>query len=111
MTPARALGCLSCLRGRNFCETPATTALRPSAQRSSQLLAEELRRLGWQDADLAARPKSDPAKLALAARLRKETTLSIKAIAARVHLGASKSAKARLREWMKGAATATLSPK
>ena len=73
-------------------------------------MAEELRRFGWQDAELAARPESDPAKLAIAARLRKESLLSIKAIAARAHLGASKSANARLQEWMKLAATATLSP-
>ena len=78
--------------------------------RAERILAEELRRLGWQNADLAGRPKSDPAKLAIAARLRKETTLSIKAIAARVHLGTSKSANARLHEWMKRAATATLGP-
>jgi hypothetical protein len=52
-----------------------------------------LGRLGWKETDLASRPKTDPAKLALAARLRKETTLSIKAIAARAHLGTSKSAK------------------
>ena len=49
---------------------------------------------------MAARAKSDPAKLAMAARLRKETTLSIKSIAARVHLGTSKSANARLHQFM-----------
>jgi hypothetical protein len=40
----------------------------------------------------------DPAKLALAARWRRETTLSLRAIAARVHLGTSKSASARLHQ-------------
>jgi hypothetical protein len=49
----------------------------------------------------AERAKGHPDKLALAARLRRETTLSIKAIAARLHLGASKSANARLHRWMK----------
>jgi hypothetical protein len=43
---------------------------------------------------------SDPGKLALAARLRQETTLSIKGIAARVHLGTSKNANARLHQLM-----------
>jgi len=33
--------------------------------------------------------------------LRKETTLTIKAIAARLHLGTSKSANARLHGWMR----------
>jgi len=71
--------------------------------RAERIVAEELRRLGWQEADLTARRKGDPGKLALAARLRKETLLTIKAIAERVSLGTSKSANARLRKWMGGA--------
>jgi hypothetical protein len=39
--------------------------------------------------------------MALAARLRRETTLTLRAIAARVHLDSSKSANARLHEWMR----------
>jgi hypothetical protein len=39
--------------------------------------------------------------MALAARLRRETTLTLRATAARVHLGSSKSANARLYEWMR----------
>ena len=42
-----------------------------------------------------SRRKSDPAKLALAVRLRRKTTLSIKAIAQRLRLGTSKSANIR----------------
>ncbi len=56
--------------------------------------------LRWDPGALVTRRKSDPARLAMAARLRIETTLSIKAIAARVHLGTSKSANARLHQWM-----------
>ena len=67
-------------------------------------MAEELRRQSSKEADLASRPKSDPVKLAMAARRRRETTLSIKAIATRVHLGTSKSANARLHQWMRKAA-------
>jgi hypothetical protein len=37
---------------------------------------------------------------ALRARLRQETTLSVKTIAGRIHLGTSKSANARLYRWM-----------
>jgi len=55
-----------------------------------------LKRLGWTEADLVARRKSDPLKLAIAARLRNETTHSLKAIAARVHLGTSKGANTNL---------------
>ena len=47
------------------------------------------------------RRKNDPAKLALAARLRRETTLPLKWITARVRLGTSKSANAKLHRWLR----------
>ena len=72
-----------------------------AAAKAQRILSAELRRLGWTEKDLATRRKSDPAKLALAARLRRETTLSLKAIAALAELGTSKSANARLHEWMR----------
>lgn len=73
---------------------------RASAQaKAERIIAQELGRQGWQEADLVARRRNDPAKLELAARLRRETTLTIKAIAARVQLGSSKAAT--------GACTAT----
>jgi hypothetical protein len=53
------------------------------------------------------RRKRDPAKLRIAARVRTETTLSLKAIAARVHLGTSKGANANLHKWMRASASAT----
>ena len=62
------------------------------------IVAQELPPLGCKEADLARRPKSDPGKLELAARLRRETTLIVKAIAARLHLGARKSARTRLQQ-------------
>ncbi len=75
---------------------------RESAEaKAERILAEELRRLGWTPEGLATRRKSDPGKLAVAARLRKETTLSIKAIAARVGLGTSKGASSNLHKWMR----------
>ena len=43
---------------------------------------------------------NDPLKLEIAARLRRETTLTVKAIAKRVHLGTSKGANANLRRQM-----------
>jgi thioesterase domain-containing protein len=69
--------------------------------KAEQIVEEELDRLGWKELDLTSRRKSDPGKLALAARLRTETTLSIKSIAARVHLGSSKSANVKLHQYMR----------
>ena len=59
----------------------------PAEAKAERIIGEELSRLGWSRAELAARHKSDPGKLALAARLRQETTHSRKGIAAGVHLG------------------------
>ena len=60
--------------------------------KAERIIAEELQRPGWSERDLTARRKKDPAKLDIAARLRRETTLPLKAIAARLWLGTSKSA-------------------
>ena len=81
--------------------------------KAERIVAEELHHLGWSEQDLRQRPKTDPAKLAVAVRLRRETTLTIKSIAARVHLGSSKSANARLHRWMttQEPALASLDPK
>jgi hypothetical protein len=64
--------------------------------KADRIVAEELGRRGWLEADLVRRRKSDPDKLAIAARLRRETTLQLKAIAVRAHLGTSKTANAKL---------------
>jgi hypothetical protein len=71
---------------------------------------EELRRLGWKESDLAGQRKSDPKKLALASRLRRETTLSLKWIAGRVGLGTSKSANSKLHHWMRANEDAGMRP-
>jgi hypothetical protein len=70
--------------------------------KAERIVSGELTRLGWRERDLATRRKSDPDKLALGGRLRRETTLSIKWIAARLHLGTSKGANSNLHRWMKG---------
>jgi len=44
---------------------------------AERIIAEELRRQGWTEADLGQRRKSDPVKLALATRLRWDTTLTM----------------------------------
>ena len=59
-----------------------------------------MKRLRWTEQDLRRRGKSDPGKLRIAARLRRETILSLKSMAGRVGLGSSKSANANLHTWM-----------
>ena len=55
--------------------------------RANRILAQELARRDGTEADLAARRRSDPGKLAIGARLRSETTLPVKWIAARLSMG------------------------
>jgi hypothetical protein len=70
--------------------------------KAERIVGEELRRLRWTEQELSGRRKNDPEKLAMAPRLRKETTLTLKQIASRVGLGSSKSANAKLHQWMRG---------
>jgi hypothetical protein len=73
---------------------------RQMERRRLEALDEEAlkpRRRGWQESELATRPRSDPGKLASAAWLRNETTLPIKGIAARLQIGTAKEAKSVLR--------------
>jgi hypothetical protein len=73
-----------------------------SAQaKAERIIAEELVRLGWMEEELAKRRKNDAGKMGIAVRLRRETTLTVKAIAARVHLGTSYTANKRLHQAMK----------
>ena len=75
---------------------------RESAEAKAEgIVREELKRLGWSEGELSQRPKSDPAKLALAARLRRETTLTLPWIATRLHAGTWKSLNAKLHRWRK----------
>ena len=69
--------------------------------RAERIMAEELQRLGWTESELVLQRKSAAGKLALAARLGRETTMPLKWIAARVRLGTSKSANSKLHNWMK----------
>ena len=45
--------------------------------RAERIIAEELRRRRWSETELRTRPKGDGGKVALAARLRAETTLTV----------------------------------
>ena len=54
---------------------------------AERIIAEELKRGRWQEADLKTRSKGDPVKVALAARLRAETTMTVGWIAERLAMG------------------------
>ena len=51
------------------------------------IIAEELKRRRWKEKTLKTRPKGDPVKVALAARLRAETTMTVGWIAERLAMG------------------------
>ena len=81
---------------------------RESAEaKAERIIREELQRLGWKSADLTRRLKSDPGKLEIATRVRNETTLPVKWIAHRLHMGSWKSATTRLHVWKKQHASIT----
>ena len=62
--------------------------LRESAEeKAERLIAGELARKGWQERDLAWRPKGDAFKVGLAAQLRAQTTMTVAWIAQRLHMG------------------------
>ena len=65
---------------------------RESAQaKAKRIIGEERRRRGWEEEALQRRAKSDPEKLAIADRLRRETTPRLRQVAERLHVGSSKS--------------------
>ena len=78
----------------NLGESRSEELYRETAEQgANRTIAEELARRGWPESELATRRRSDPGKLAIAARLRSETTLPIKWIAARVQISTAKGAK------------------
>jgi putative transposase len=64
--------------------------------KGERIIAEELKRLKWKEAELKETPKTHPKKLTVAGRLRRETTLTIREIAQRLHMGSWKSLNNRL---------------
>jgi hypothetical protein len=56
-------------------------------QKAERIVKEEIERLGWDEDELGARRKGHWAKVLLARRLRQETTMSLKWIAQRLHMG------------------------
>jgi hypothetical protein len=92
--------CLEQMEGQMGENHPGQTRLQTAEAKAERIVAEELARLQWTPEDLVIRQKADPAKLALAARLRQETTLSVKQIAERLHLGKPKGARTTLHKFL-----------
>jgi hypothetical protein len=88
--------------GENKGENQTGEIRRESSEaRARRIIAEELKALGWSAAKLKSEAKSHPSKLALGARLRRETILTTKEIAVLLCLGTTKSAVALLHRWMR----------
>ncbi len=56
-------------------------------EKSERIVKEELKKLGWQEADLSRHRKGDPGKLGVALRLRAETTMTLAWTAHRLQMG------------------------
>jgi putative transposase len=73
---------------------------RESAQaKAERIIAEELQRMGWTETELKQRHKSDPGKVAMASKLRRETILPMKWITTRLNMGTWKSASVQIYRW------------
>ena len=71
-----------------------------SEAKASRIIDEELRRAVWSAAELKLRLKGDPGKVAIARRLRAETTVTLQWIAAQLHMG-TKSHLSHLLYWQR----------
>ena len=56
-------------------------------QKAERIVVEELKRRGWKEPELTLQPKGHKVKIAIAKRLRKETTMTLKWIAQRLQMG------------------------
>ena len=92
--------CLERMEGRANDNHPSRIRFETAPAKADRIVAEELARLHWTSDELVARQRNHPAKLALAARLRRETILSVKEIAERLHLGKPKGARSNLHKFM-----------
>jgi len=77
------------------------TLLESGEAKADRLIAEELARLRWTQEDLAAPRKGDSSKMAMAARLRRETTLTVRRIAEKLQAGRPEGARANLHRCLK----------
>jgi hypothetical protein len=66
--------------------------------KAQRVVREELKKAGWEVEELARRPKGDPVKVAVAKRLRRETTMTLKWISQHLRMGAWTHLNKRLYE-------------
>jgi len=67
-------------------------------------LTKRIKRRKWKESELRRRAKSVPEKLALADRLRRETTLTLPQVAERLQMGSWKSLNSKLYRWRRAGA-------
>jgi REP element-mobilizing transposase RayT len=83
-------------------ENHAGELRRETAQAMAErIIAAELKRHGWKESELKRRAKTDPAKVAMAMRVREGTTVTIQWIATRLHMGTRQTLNAALYRWRK----------
>ena len=70
--------------------------------KAERIVREELKSRRWKESDLAERAKGDLGKVKIAARLREETLVTVKWIAARLEMGTAGYVNNRLYRWRKG---------
>jgi len=56
-------------------------------EKAQRMVRAGMKELGWDEKELRSRPKGDKAKVTLARRLRKQTTMSLKLIARELKMG------------------------
>ncbi len=77
-------------------ESHGRERLESDERRAERIVRGELRRWRWKESDLAKKPKSSPEKVAVARRLREETTMSLKWIAGKLSMGGWKNVANKL---------------
>jgi putative transposase len=76
--------------------------LETAEAQAERIIAAELKRRKWDEAQLGKRAKGDLGKVALAAKLRAETVVTVAWIAARLKMGTAGYVNNRLYRWRKG---------
>jgi hypothetical protein len=78
---------LAQMSGRLGAEHYGAERAATAAAQAERIIAAELQRRRWKESELQTRAKGDAVKVALAARLRAETTMTVEWIAERLAMG------------------------
>jgi REP-associated tyrosine transposase len=87
---------LSQMQGRRGPEHYGEEHFESDQAKALSIVEQELKRRRWKEEDLKARRKGDKNKVAMAARLRKETTMTLKWIAEHLRMGSWNNVSNRL---------------